>query len=77
MGIKVTIIGGGSSMFVPDLFRRFLQAPCMVGGTVSLMDVDEQRLSVMGELGKRADRGREVRPQNGENARPSRVAHWR
>ena len=53
MGIKVAIIGGGSSMFVPDLFRRFLQAPCMVGGTVSLMDVDEERLSVMDELGKR------------------------
>ncbi|MGA3352582.1 MAG: hypothetical protein ABSD85_05260 [Acidimicrobiales bacterium] len=53
MGIKVTIIGGGSSMFVPDLFRRFLRAPCMSGGVVSLMDVDEQRLSVMDKLGRR------------------------
>jgi alpha-galactosidase len=53
MAIKVTIVGGGSSMFVPDLLRRFLRAPCMNGGTVTLMDVDEQRLAVMEKLGRR------------------------
>jgi alpha-galactosidase len=49
----MTIVGDGSAMFVPDLPRRVLQAPCMSGGTVSLMDVDEERLSVMDRLGRR------------------------
>jgi alpha-galactosidase len=51
--LKVTVIGGGSSMFVPNLLRRFLLAPCMHGGTVTLMDVDEGRLKVMDSLGRR------------------------
>ncbi len=53
MALKVTIIGGGSSMFVPGLLRRFIQAPCMEGGTVALMDVDGERLSVMDRLARR------------------------
>jgi alpha-galactosidase len=40
-------------MFVPNLLRRLMQAPIMNGGTISLMDVDEQRLSVMARLGRR------------------------
>jgi alpha-galactosidase len=52
MPVKVTIIGGGSSMFVPLLLRRFLAAPCMRGGTVALMDVDAQRLEVMASLAR-------------------------
>ncbi|HXO10522.1 MAG TPA: hypothetical protein VN880_20930 [Solirubrobacteraceae bacterium] len=53
MALKVTIIGGGSSMFVPGLLRRFIQAPCMEGGTVALMDVDGGRLEVMDRLARR------------------------
>lgn len=53
MALKVTIIGGGSSMFVPGLLRRFIQAPCMEGGTVALMDVDGARLAVMDRLARR------------------------
>ena len=52
MPVKVTIIGGGSSMFVPLLLRRFLAAPCLRGGTVALMDVNAQRLEVMASLAR-------------------------
>lgn len=49
---KVTIIGGGSSMFVPTLLRKILGAPALSGGTICLMDVDAGRLATMAELGK-------------------------
>ena len=52
MALKVTIVGGGSSMFVPLLLRRFLAAPCMRGGTLALMDVDAGRLAVMDSLAR-------------------------
>jgi alpha-galactosidase len=53
MAIKVTIIGGGSSIFVPGLIRRFLRSPIMKGGVVTLMDVNEERVKVMEALGRR------------------------
>ncbi len=52
MGPKITIIGGGSSMFVPTLLRRILVAPSLAGGTICLMDVDASRLETMAALGK-------------------------
>ena len=52
MAVKVTVVGGGSSMFVPLLLRRFLQAPSMRGGTLTLMDVDAGRLAVMDSLAR-------------------------
>jgi alpha-galactosidase len=52
VAVKVTVVGGGSSMFVPLLLRRFLQAPCMRGGTLTLMDVDAGRLAVMDSLAR-------------------------
>jgi alpha-galactosidase len=52
VAVKVTVVGGGSSMFVPLLLRRFLQAPCMRGGTLTLMDVDARRLAVMDSLAR-------------------------
>jgi alpha-galactosidase len=51
MAHKVTIIGGGSSSFVPVLLRRLIQSESLGSGTVTLMDVDEGRLGVMQELG--------------------------
>ena len=51
MGYKVTIIGGGSSSFVPVLLRRLIQSESLGSSTVTLMDVDEARLGVMQELG--------------------------
>lgn len=51
MGFNVTIIGGGSSSFVPLLLRRLIQSESLGDASVTLMDVDERRLGVMHELG--------------------------
>ena len=53
MPAKVTIIGGGSSSFVPLLIRRLMQSPVLSGAHVSLMDVDEGRLGVMRSLAEK------------------------
>jgi alpha-galactosidase len=50
MAPKVTIIGGGSSSFVPLLIRRLMQSQVLKGAQVTLMDVDEGRLGVMQSL---------------------------
>jgi alpha-galactosidase len=52
MSSRITIIGGGSSMFVPTLLRRILNAPSLRGSTVCLMDVDAGRLATMTALAK-------------------------
>jgi alpha-galactosidase len=51
MSVKIAVIGGGSSMFVPGLIRRLLQIPCYRGAELRLMDIDERRVGVMRELG--------------------------
>jgi alpha-galactosidase len=56
---KVTIIGGGSSSFVPVLLRRLIQSAPLGDATVTLMDIDERRLGVMQELGDRLVAGEE------------------
>jgi alpha-galactosidase len=53
VSFKVTIIGGGSSSFVPVLLRRLIQSGPLCDATVALMDIDERRLGVMQELGDR------------------------
>ena len=53
MPAKVTIIGGGSSSFVPLLIRRLMQSPVLSGAHVSLMDIDEGRLGVMRSLAEK------------------------
>jgi alpha-galactosidase len=50
--LKITIIGGGSSMFVPTLLRRILVTPALNEATVCLMDVDAARLDVMTSLAR-------------------------
>ena len=47
MSKKVTIIGGGSSSFVPLLLRRLISSPVLGDSRVTLMDIDEHRLEVM------------------------------
>jgi alpha-galactosidase len=49
---KIAVIGGGSSMFVPGLVRRLLEVPCFDGAELRLMDIDENRLSVMEKLAR-------------------------
>ncbi len=53
MGIKITIIGGGSSSFVPVLLRRIIQSRALGASTITLMDVDQHRLEVMESLARK------------------------
>ncbi|MFN8150211.1 MAG: hypothetical protein U0R24_03655 [Solirubrobacterales bacterium] len=50
MSTKVTMIGGGSSSFVPPLLRRFIRSEELGDAHVELMDVDEARLDTMVKL---------------------------
>ncbi|MCU1495017.1 MAG: hypothetical protein JWO62_2781 [Acidimicrobiaceae bacterium] len=50
MTVKIAVIGGGSSMFVPGLVRRLLEIPCFDGAELRLMDVDARRVAVMEKL---------------------------
>jgi len=50
---KIAIIGGGSATFTPQLIRLFARSSVLAGSTISLMDVDAERLRVMDTLGKK------------------------
>ena len=50
MSVKITVIGGGSSMFVPGLVRRLIEIPCFDGTELRLMDVDAARAGIMEQL---------------------------
>ena len=53
MAKNITIIGGGSSSFVPLLLRRLMTSGSLGDSNVTLMDVDEGRVKVMESLGKK------------------------
>lgn len=53
MGIKIAMIGGGSSSFVPHLLRRFMTSESLGAASITLMDVDEGRLRVMDMLAQK------------------------
>jgi alpha-galactosidase len=63
MAPKVTIIGGGSSSFVPVLIRRLMQSEALEAARVSLMDIDAGRLGVMQALADKliASEGSDIR----------------
>ncbi len=46
MPVKLAIIGGGSSSFVPPLLRRLIQSPVLRNAAVMLMDVDARRVEL-------------------------------
>lgn len=48
--LKVAVIGGGSSMFVPGLVRKMLEIDSFEGTELRLMDVDAARAEVMAAL---------------------------
>lgn len=52
MSVKVTMIGGGSSSFVPALLKLFLRSDVLADATLTLMDVDEGRLQTMESLAR-------------------------
>lgn len=47
MTVRIAVLGGGSSMFVPGLVRRLVDLPCFDGAELRLMDIDEARLATM------------------------------
>jgi alpha-galactosidase/6-phospho-beta-glucosidase family protein len=47
VSVKIAVVGGGSSMFVPGLVRRLVELPCFEGAELRLMDIDEARLATM------------------------------
>lgn len=49
---KITIIGGGSSTFTPQLMQLFIASQPLRGSTITLMDVDAGRLQVMDTLSR-------------------------
>jgi alpha-galactosidase/6-phospho-beta-glucosidase family protein len=53
VSVTITVIGGGSSMFVPGLIRRLIEIPCYAGAQLRLMDIDADRARVMQDLGTR------------------------
>jgi alpha-galactosidase/6-phospho-beta-glucosidase family protein len=75
MAPKVTIIGGGSSSFVPVLIRRLMQSEALEAARVSLMDIDEGRLGVMQALADKliASEGSDIRVTSTLDQRESLV----
>ena len=53
MSKKITIIGGGSATFTPELMQLFVKSEVLTGSTITLMDVNAHRLDVMHTLSKR------------------------
>ncbi|HEY6398453.1 MAG TPA: hypothetical protein VIX82_13470 [Solirubrobacteraceae bacterium] len=51
--MNVTVIGGGSSSFVPPLLRHLLRSEVMRGTTLTLMSPTESRLRVMESLAQK------------------------
>lgn len=52
MAYNITIIGGGSSTFTPQLMQLFMKSEVLQGSTITLMDVDVHRLETMDTLCK-------------------------
>ena len=60
-GANITIVGGGSSSFVPLLLRRLIASDVLGDSVVTLMDIDEHRLEVMRRLGEKLVEGESSR----------------
>ncbi|HEY45325.1 MAG: hypothetical protein AMJ88_12635 [Anaerolineae bacterium SM23_ 63] len=52
MSQKITIIGGGSSIFTPQLIALFIKSKQLQGSVVTLMDINPQRLELMDTLSR-------------------------
>jgi len=72
---NVTIIGGGSSSFVPTLLKLIIEAPELNPSRVTLMDVDAERVKTMEVLGRKmaAGAGVDVEVQSSLDQRESLV----
>ncbi len=52
MSYKITIFGGGSSIFTPQLIALFSQSKALQSSTISLMDINQHRLELMDSLAR-------------------------
>ncbi len=52
-GKKIVFLGGGSSQFAPALIGDFIRTKELYGSTIVLVDVNEEKLKVVSELGRR------------------------
>jgi len=52
MTFKITVVGGGSSIFTPQLISLFIKSENFQGSTIMLMDIDPHRLELMETLGR-------------------------
>jgi alpha-galactosidase/6-phospho-beta-glucosidase family protein len=77
MPVKVTMIGGGSSSFVPPLIRSFIRSEVLGDAEVTLMDVNAERVKVMEDLAGRLieSEGSPLRAPTTSSSR-SRSAAW-
>ena len=53
MAYKISLIGAGSSIFTPQVISLCLQSKALQGSTISLMDINPQRLELMATLAKK------------------------
>lgn len=53
MSYKIAIIGGGSSIFTPQVISLVVKSELLRGSTVSLMDINQRRLELMNQLCKK------------------------
>lgn len=60
MGPKITIIGAGSLVFTPHILADIAMSDDLAGSNVYLMDVDEERLSLMAKLSDRITQERKA-----------------
>jgi len=52
MGYRITVIGGGSSIFTPQLVALLIRSAPLAGSTLCLMDINPQRLELMDALSR-------------------------
>ncbi len=71
MSKKITIVGGGSSTFTPQLMQLFIASDALKGSTVTLMDIDAHRLEVMETLSRQliAKTGSDLKVKSTTNQR--------
>jgi alpha-galactosidase len=68
---RITIVGGGSTTFVPPLLKLFVASAPLQGSTIVLMDVDPQRLELMEAVARRlvAQSGADLEIESTDNRR--------
>ncbi len=64
---KIAIIGAGSVVFTRVLVGDLLSFPALEGSHLSLMDVDEQRLALIGRLAEKLVRDSGVAATGGHH----------